>query len=164
MPQLDFATYLPQMVWLVIAFVGLYVLMARVALPRIAEVLEEREDRVADDLERAHASKEEAEQVLEAYERELLEARSKAHAVAQESRRRLAAEVAEKKAEVERALEAEAVKATERIGATRNQAMANLRELAQEVTRAAVARLIGRGPDDDATLVAAVDAEIEGKA
>ena len=161
MPQLDFATYLPQMVWLVIAFVGLYVLMARVALPRIAEVLEEREDRVADDLERARASKEEAEQVLEAYERELLEARTKAHAVVQESRRRVAAGVAEKKAEVERALEAEGAKAAERIRATRDQAMANLRELSQEVTRAAMVRLIGKTPDE-AVLLAAVDAEIEG--
>ena len=163
MPQLDFAFYLPQMVWLAIAFVGLYVLMARVALPRIAEVLDEREDRVADDLERARASKEAAEVVLVAYERELFEARSKAHAVAQESRRRLAAGVAEQKAEVERALDAEAAKAAERIGATRDQAMSNLNELAQEVTRAAMARLIGRGPDEG-SLRAAVEAEIEGKA
>ena len=161
MPQLDFAFYLPQIVWLALAFVVLYGLMARVALPRIAEVLDEREDRVADDLERARASKEEAEVVLEAYERELLEARTEAHAVAREARRRLAAEVADQKAEVERALEAEAAKAAERIGATRNQAMANLNELAQEVTRAAMARLIGRGPDEG-SLRAAVEAEIEG--
>ena len=163
MPQLDFAFYLPQMVWLAIAFMGLYVLMARVALPRIAEVLDEREDRVADDLERARASKEEAEVVLVAYERELLEARTKAHAVAQESRRRLAAEVADQKAELERALEAEAAKAAERIEGTRAQAMSNLNELAQEVTRAAMARLIGRGPDEGSLRVA-VEAEIEGKA
>ncbi len=161
MPQLDFATYLPQIVWLVIAFVGLYLLMSRVALPRIAEVLEEREDRVADDLERARTSKEEAERVLEAYERELLEARTKAHAVVQESRRRLAAEVAEKKAEVERALEAEGAKAAQRISATRDQAMANLEELAQEVTRAAMVRLIGKTPDEP-SLRAAIEAEIEG--
>ncbi len=163
MPQLDFATFLPQIVWLTITFVALYFLMSRVALPRIAEVLEEREDRVADDLERAAALKEEAEQVLEAYERELVEARSKAHAVAQESRRRLAAEVAEKRAEVERALEAEAAKAADRIAEARDQAMANLNELAQEVTRAAMARLIGREPEG-ASLRAAVEAELEGKA
>ena len=104
--------------------------------------------------------KEEAEQVLSAYERELIEARAKAHAVAQESRRRVAAGVAEKKAEVERTLDAEAAKAAERIAETRDQAMANLHELAQEVTRAALARLIGRAPDD-ATLGSAVAAEIE---
>jgi len=161
MPQLDFAFYLPQIVWLTIAFAVLYVLMARVALPRIAEVLEEREDRVADDLDRARGLKEEAEQVLAAYERELIEARSKAHAVAQESRRKLASEVAEKKAEVECVLNAEAAKAAERIAETRNQAMANLHELAQEVTLAAMARLIGRDPPD-ASLRSAVEAEIEG--
>lgn len=163
MPQLDFATFLPQIVWLTITFVGLYFLMSRVALPRIAEVLEEREDRVADDLERAGELKEEAEKVLGAYERELVEARSKAHAVAQESRRRLSAEVAEKRAEVERVLEAEAAKAGDRIAEARNRAMANLDELAQEVTRAAMAHLIGREPEA-AALRAAVEAELAGKA
>jgi F-type H+-transporting ATPase subunit b len=45
MPQLDFSTFSPQLIWLVITFLGLYLLMSRVALPRIGGVIEQRQSR-----------------------------------------------------------------------------------------------------------------------
>ncbi|MBM3518788.1 MAG: F0F1 ATP synthase subunit B', partial [Alphaproteobacteria bacterium] len=64
MPQMEFATYAPQLIWLLITFVVLYLLMARVALPRIAGALEARRERIAEDLERAEAFKKSAEAAL----------------------------------------------------------------------------------------------------
>ena len=82
MPQMEFADYAPQLIWLAITFITLYVLMSRVALPRIADVLEQRQLRVTNDLEQAAALRDEAAKALEAYEATMAEARSKAHAIA----------------------------------------------------------------------------------
>ena len=53
MPQLDFATFPPQLFWLAITFIVLYVLMAWVGLPRVGGVIAARRNRIDGDLEKA---------------------------------------------------------------------------------------------------------------
>ena len=74
MPQLETATFLPQLVWLLITFVLLYVLMAKVALPRVAAVIDERKRRVDHDLEEAARLKRETEKAIAEYEQALAQA------------------------------------------------------------------------------------------
>ena len=70
-PPLDPATFVPQLVWLAIAFGLLYLLLSRVALPRVGEVIEERADRIRRDLDQAEKLKAETEGALAAYEQAL---------------------------------------------------------------------------------------------
>ena len=58
MPQFDPSVWPPQLIWMVITFVALYFLMSRVALPRITDVLEEREFKINDALRKATGLKE----------------------------------------------------------------------------------------------------------
>ena len=60
LPQLDVQTYASQIFWLVVSFIVLYFLVAKVAMPRISEVLEERQERIEDDLDKAETLKKEA--------------------------------------------------------------------------------------------------------
>ncbi|MDP3458317.1 MAG: ATPase, partial [Hyphomonas sp.] len=85
-PAFDPTWFASQLFWLAITFGLLYYLMARVIVPRIGGILEDRSDRIVGDLAEASRLKEESERVIETYEAELAEARRKAQAIAEERR------------------------------------------------------------------------------
>ncbi len=99
MPQLDPLVFVPQLVWLAISFVILYLLLARLALPRIGDAIEARQDRIAHDLDTAATLKSEAEAVLRAYERTMAEARSEAQSEIARAAEQRAQESAARQAE-----------------------------------------------------------------
>ncbi len=157
MPQLDLATFPPQLIWLAISFVVLYLLMAKLGLPRIARALGARRERIDGDLEKAQRMKVEAEAVIAAYERALAEARQQAQITLKEATERLSAEAAERQRRTAERLAAETAAAERRIAAAKTAALANIREVAVEVARAAAAKL-GGGEIDAARAAEAVDA------
>src|ERR1700680_2500540 len=80
-----------QLVWLAVSFVLLYVLMSKVALPRIGAIFAERSKRIGDDLKAAQGFKEQSDAAHAAYEKALADARSRAQAIANETREQQAA-------------------------------------------------------------------------
>ena len=78
MPQFDPAVWVPQLIWLVITFMALYLLMSRVALPRVSEVLEEREVRINESLRKAERLRLNAEDAIASYEKTIADVRAKA--------------------------------------------------------------------------------------
>ena len=143
MPQLDAATFLPQLFWLVVTFAILYLLMWRVVLPRIADLLQERQERMDDDLQKAEALKNEAAKVLAAYEKAMAEGREQAQATIREAMDRASASAADHQAKLAGQLAADGEAAEARINAARDEALANVRVAAVEVAQAATARLVG---------------------
>ena len=143
MPQLELHDFAPQLIWLVISFVTLYLIMARVALPRIADVLEERRDRIASDLDMAEQLKRKTDEAIAAYEQSLAEARNKAHAIAQETRDKLTSEVDAERAQVEEQIADKTSKADARIAEAKTKALTHVNEVAADTAEAIVTRLIG---------------------
>lgn len=148
MPQFQqTAFFLPQVVWLAITFLTLYILMAKVALPKIGAVLDERQRKIDDNLDKAAQLKAEAEAAVAAYEKALAESRAHAHAVIKETSDRLAKQAEERTRDLNAKL-ADQIKAGEsRIAAAKEQALASVRDVAVEIAGAAVARLIGNSAD-----------------
>ena len=143
MPQLDFSTFSPQLIWLVITFLGLYLLMSRVALPRIGGVIEQRQSKIADDIDAAQSLKNETDKAIAAYEQALAEARAKAHTIAQETRDALNAEVVAERAKVDAEIAEKVTKAERTIAATKAAAMKDVRSIAGDVAGDIVSQLTG---------------------
>lgn len=78
LPQLDISSFGNQIFWLIISLLAIYLILSRIALPRIAEVLTERQDRITDDLAAAEELKVQASLAEEAYNQALVEARNEA--------------------------------------------------------------------------------------
>jgi F-type H+-transporting ATPase subunit b len=163
MPQLDISTFTPQLVWLAIWFVVLYLLMAKLALPRIARAMEARRRRREDDLARAAQLKAEADEASAAYQKTLAEARAQAQSMIKEMSDRLAADAAARQRALAATLAEQIEAAERRIAATKEQALAEVRGIAVDVGRSIVEKLTGAVPDA-AKMAAAVDSSLSGRA
>ncbi len=145
MPQLDFANPLliAQVVWLLIIFGGLYLLLAGRVLPAVGEVLENRANRIASDLEAAQAAKAEADAAMAELRAATAKARGEAQAAIAAA---LAASTAEAqtRADALNARLAEQITAAEaRIDGARAAAMGALRGIAADTATALVTKLVG---------------------
>ena len=141
LPQLDFTTWPTQIFWLVVSFALAYILMWRVALPRIGSVLEERHNRIQGDLKRAKAASENAEQARQAFEVMLAESREKASAVMREATESIRNKM-ERKIKTSNASTAEKMAEAEKdIAEAKARAMIDVVDIASTSAAEAVAQL-----------------------
>jgi F-type H+-transporting ATPase subunit b len=160
-PPFQKDTFASQLVSLVIAFVALYLIVSKIALPRVGAVIDQRQDTIDGDLAAAQKLKDESDNALKAYESELAGARSRAQAISAETREKLnAASEAERKT-LEDRLSQKLADAEKTIASTREAAMSNVRGIATDAAAAIVQRLTGATPDS-ASVGRAVDASLKG--
>lgn len=163
MPQLDISTFPPQLFWLLITFVALFLVVWKMALPRIVNVRDNRQRRIEDDLAKAETLREEAEAARIALEK----AHADATAEALEIHRNMEQSISEGRAKLQEdtaARLAEETHAAEgRIADEQTAAKDTIPEIAGDVTRSAVGRLIG-GDVAEADAKRAVAASMRGGA
>ncbi len=145
-PPFDASTFASQLLWLAITFVALYLLMSKIALPRVGAIIANRQKRVADDLAAAQGMKEQSDAAIAAYEKALAEARGRAQALANEAREKHAAAAEADRKALDAKLNAHIADSEKTIAASRATAMANVRSIASEAASAIVERLTGTAP------------------
>ena len=143
-PPFDPATFGPQLVWLTISFVALYLIMSRMALPKVASVMAERRERVQRDLAEAEKLKAETDEALAAYEKALADARGKAQGMAKDMRDRMSSQMDAERQRIDAANAAKLAETETRIAETKSRALANVNELASDTASAIVERLLGQ--------------------
>lgn len=143
-PPFDPSSFASQLLWLALSFGAFYLLMSRVAIPRIASILEVRRDRISRDLDEAQRLKEESDAAHAAYEHELAQARQRAQAIARESQDKAQALADAEKARLEAGLAARLADAESRIAAIRQKALGEVGRIAGEAAGAIVRQLTGK--------------------
>ena len=146
MPQLDPLDWAPQLIWLAFTFLVLYVLMLKVALPRIGTVIEARAAKITGDLEAAENLRRQTEEAIAAYEQALAEAKQKAHAIVEEGRAKLKAETDAEREKLDKELAAKSAEAESRIADAKASAMKEVNAVAADVASDIVQELIGTAP------------------
>jgi len=160
MPQLCGDWIGNQVFWLVITLVVIYFILARIALPRIAAVLAERQGTISNDIAAAEDLKLKAEEAEAAYQKALADAKSEAQSIAQKKRDEIKAELNDAMAKADAEIAAQTAEASAEIDEIRERAMANVEVVAQDTAVAIVAAL--GGTEDKAKIDAAVDAQLKG--
>ena len=145
-PPFESQHFPSQLLWLTLTFVLLYVLMSRIALPRVAGIFAARQKRIGDDLAAAQGFKERSETANAAYLKSLADARARAQTIANETRARQVAEAKANNQRLEEELNQKLAAAERSIAATRSNAMANVGKIAEDTAAAIVERLIGVAP------------------
>ncbi len=160
MPQFDPTFFTTQLFWLYVTFVVLYVLLSTIAMPKIGEVLEERQRKIDDNLDKAAALKTDAEAAIALYEKALASSRAEAQQILRTSGEALAKQAEQRQKELGERLAAQIKAGEARIMAAKDQALAHVREVAADVAKSASTRLTGVVLDD-AKVSAAVAVALE---
>lgn len=160
-PPFQKETFASQLLSLLIAFVALYLIVSRLALPRVGKTIDDRQNAIEGDLAAAQKLKDESDGALKAYETELASARSRAQAISAETRDKLNAQSETERKALEDRLSVKLADAEKTIASTRTSAMSNVRGIAADAASAIVQQLTGALPDGK-TVESAVDASLKG--
>lgn len=146
-PPFDTQYWAPQIFWLIILFGVLYLGMSKLALPRIASILDERRKTLDGDLAGADAARRKAEEEASAYEKSLADARARAQGEVQSQQAQLAAKSEAERKKLEAQLNEKLAAADSQIAETKAKAMANVSVIARETATAIAEKLLGRTID-----------------
>ncbi len=158
MPQLDPSVFPTQLFWLVLTFVLLYLILSKVALPRVTEVRQSRQVRIESDLGKAESLKNEAETALADYERTIAEATAMAQEAVREAARKMSEEAEKQRDALADKLTEQLAEAEQRIADEKARAIGDIGAIAGDLAQAAASRLAGGeiGQDEANAAVAAV--------
>ena len=160
MPQLDITTFGNQIFWLLVALVVIYFVLSRVALPRIAAILAERQGTITNDIAAAEDLKAKAQAAEAAYDKALADARAEAQRISGETKAAIQADldVAIQKADAE--IAAKAAESEAAIAEIRAGAQEAIKEVAKDTAKEIVAAMGGSA--DAKSVTAAVTARMKG--
>ncbi len=143
MPQLDISMWPPQLFWLAVSFIALYIVVSKIIIPKTGGAIEARKGTIDGDLAAAVSAKSESEAALKAYEASLADARGRASSHAAEARNKVSAETDAARHKLDAELASKAAAADKAIQAAKAKALGNVEEIASELAANIVAELSG---------------------
>ena len=147
MPQLDFTTFIPQLVWLFLSLSFLYFILSRIALPRISDVIEERNDTITDDLDEAKSLSIEAEKVVNELKSKLEDARSSSQKTLMDERQKNLDKISSERKKFEETISKEISSSEEKINKGKSEALKEASDLAVDIAEEIINNLFVKKVD-----------------
>jgi len=160
MPQLCADWMGNQVAWLVVSLIVIYLILSRIALPRIGAVLAERSGTITNDIAAAEELKQKAIEAEAAYEQALADARVQAAAIVAEAKAEIQVDLDVELAKADATISAKAAEGEKAITAIREGAVKSVMAVAKDTAKELVSALGGSA--DAKTITAAVSARMKG--
>ena len=143
MPQLDPTYWASQAFWLILVFSILYVSIAKFYLPKIKKNLDDRENKIKEDLDEANSLKSLSEKKLKEYEITLENSKVEVTKILLESKNKLDKDIRRKKETMEKEIEIEISKAQEEILDLKKSSINSINSISQEISSSIIEKLSG---------------------
>ena len=155
MPQLDSTYWASQAFWLVLIFTLLYLVLSKMFIPKIKESLDDRENKIKDDLDEAQKLKFVAEEKLREYEITIEKTKKEAQRVIFESKNKLSFEIQNKKKEIEKEIDAEVKNAEKEIENLKKDSLISISTISEDMASKVIEMVSGE-PLNQSSIKAAV--------
>lgn len=160
MPQLNFEHWSNQIFWLVLALIAIYLILSRVALPRIAAVLAERQGTITNDIAAAEDLNAKAIDAEAAYDKALIDARAEAQRIVAQAKADMQTDLDKAIAKADDQIAAKSAESEEAISEIRAGAVDSVKKVAKDTVKEIVS--VMGGTADAKTITAAVTSRMKG--
>ena len=143
MPQLDPEYWASQIFWLIIVFLSIYLLIAKIFIPKIKGSIDMRQDKIRKDLEEAKIFKENAEKKMISYKKLIETANTDARKVISESRQKLNEDLRVKKEEVQKKIDQEIMSAEKEIQKFKSEVTGKVNIISEEIVSGLIKDIFG---------------------
>mgnify|MGYP006145613789 CR=1 FL=1 len=155
MPQLDPTYWASQAFWLILIFSGLYLVLANLFIPKIKSSIDNRENKIKDDLDEAQKLKNLAEQKLKEYELSIESAKKEVQKIIFESKNKLNLEIRNKKKKFEKEIEIEVESAEKEIENLKKNSLKSISAISEEMSSKVIEQISGE-PMNQSSVKAAI--------
>lgn len=133
MPQLDFSVFPSQLFWLSISFFSMLFIMSKLIIPRIAEMINLRKDKIDGYLQKAAEIKDKAEDALQKYHQALQKATDEATQSLQKTQQDMQKLIDRKQADLAAELTAQIAAGEKKIQDGKNKALQQVQEMSENL-------------------------------
>jgi len=155
MPQLDPTYWASQAFWLILIFTALYLALSNLFIPKIKDNIDNRENKIKDDLDEAQKLKNLAEQKFGEYELSIENAKKEVQKIIFESKNKMNLEIQGKKKKIEKEIESEIKDAEKEIENLKKDSLTNISSISEEVASKVIERISGE-PMNQSSVKAAI--------
>ena len=155
MPQLNPTYWASQAFWLILIFTALYLALANLFIPKIKDNIDNRENKIKDDLDEAQKLKNLAEQKFGEYELSIENAKKEVQKIIFESKNKMNLEIQGKKKKIEKEIESEIKDAEKEIENLKKDSLKNISSISEEVASKVIERISGE-PMNQSSVKAAI--------